>query len=115
MPRLLRAGAVVAVVAVVALLAYLLASMLFVSAPAAAGPGLLTVLTVWDALMLGAAAAVAVFGWRYAREVFAQSTGMAVAVLASLVVLLGSPWLYTVLSPSAGVGGAAALWVDIVF
>ncbi|WP_116246458.1 hypothetical protein [Nocardiopsis sp. FIRDI 009] len=115
MPRLLRVGAVTAVVAVVALLSYLLTSMLFVFEPAADRPWPLMVLTAWDALMLGAAAAVAVFGWRYARGVFPESRGVAAAVLASLVVLLGSPWPYTALRTLAGAQGTAALWVDLVF
>ncbi|MFI6578776.1 hypothetical protein ACIBFB_23565 [Nocardiopsis sp. NPDC050513] len=115
MPRWLRAGVVTAVVIAVALLAYLLASTLFVTGTAGARPWTLTALTAWDALLLGAAVAVAVFGWRYVRGVFPHSVGGAAAVLTSLVLLLAAPWPYTAVRALAGPGGGAATWADLVF
>ncbi|WP_075924920.1 hypothetical protein [Nocardiopsis sp. CNR-923] len=115
MPRWLRAGVVAVVVIVVALLAYLLSSMLFVTEAAGARPWPLTALTVWDALLLGVAVAVAVFGWRYVHGVFPHSVGGAAAVLTSLVLLLAAPWPYTAARTLTGVEAGAALWVDLVF
>lgn len=108
------------VIVVVAAIAFFLTPVVFAvpetgPQPTSAQVANFMVLGLWDALLLGVAVAVAVFGWPSVRRAFPESRGTAVAVFASLVFLLGSWWPHLGLHGMVGDDLNMLIAVDYAF